>query len=484
MKRVWTGIILLLIAGVAIWALWWPKATGVNGTEEAGLDSVPAVTEAPLDNSATAQDTAASASDDAGTLPLDAVSADTDAASAEETDQGTGEDVAVLSDSDTDTSATQAPDTDTNTEAETPDAVKSEASFDIVRVEPGGSTLIAGTGVPGAAIKLMMNGETAGETVADGSGSFLIFAELGSSDDPRVLTLEETWADGTTMEAPASVILAPVPAVEVATAEADVNETTQDAGALETATATAEVAADEIGSGGETTQTNAQPDTSDTVDPDENSDAPPETAANGDGTDVELADAAPSASAEDPAQPTAPTVLLADENGVQVLQSSNAQPEALANVSIDAISYDEEGEVSLSGRATGASAVRVYLNNKPLIETEIGASGQWRTELPDVDTGTYTLRVDEVNADGDVISRAETPFKREAVEAIRALDATPKADIAPVSLITVQPGNTLWGIAREKYGEGPLYVRVFDANTDRIRNPDLIYPGQIFTVPD
>ena len=338
--------------------------------------------------------------------------------------------------------------------------------------------------MPGAAIKLMMNGETAGETVADGSGSFLIFAELGSSDDPRVLTLEETWADGTTMEAPASVILAPVPAVEVATAEADLNETTQDAGALETATATAEVAADEIGSGGETTQTNAQPDTSDTVDPDENSDAPSKTADNGNGTDVELADAAPSASAEDPAQPTAPTVLLADENGVQVLQSSNAQPEALANVSIDAISYDEEGEVSLSGRATGASAVRVYLNNKPLIETEIGASGQWRTELPDVDTGTYTLRVDEVNADGDVISRAETPFKREAVEAIRALDATPKADIAPVSLITVQPGNTLWGIAREKYGEGPLYVRVFDANTDRIRNPDLIYPGQIFTVPD
>ena len=47
-----------------------------------------------------------------------------------------------------------------------------------------------------------------------------------------------------------------------------------------------------------------------------------------------------------------------------------------------------------------------------------------------------------------------------------------------MSLITVQPGNTLWGIAREKYGEGILYVRVFEANTDRIRDPDLIYPGQ------
>jgi nucleoid-associated protein YgaU len=128
--------------------------------------------------------------------------------------------------------------------------------------------------------------------------------------------------------------------------------------------------------------------------------------------------------------------------------------------------------------------VRVYLDNQPLIDVEIGADGQWRTELPEVDTGTYTLRVDELNEEGRVVSRAETPFRRESVEAIQALENAPATSIAPVSLITVQPGNTLWGIAREKYGEGILYVRVFEANTDRIRDPDLIYPGQIFSVPD
>ncbi|AZQ69665.1 LysM peptidoglycan-binding domain-containing protein [Silicimonas algicola] len=154
------------------------------------------------------------------------------------------------------------------------------------------------------------------------------------------------------------------------------------------------------------------------------------------------------------------------------------------NVSIDSISYDAEGEVSLAGRGTGTTSVRVYLDNKPVIETAIGEGGQWQTELPEVDTGTYTLRVDEIDAEGRVVSRAETPFRRESVEAIRALDQRPVTALAPVSLITVQPGNTLWGIAREKYGDGPLYVRVFEANTDRIRNPDLIYPGQIFTVPD
>jgi nucleoid-associated protein YgaU len=48
----------------------------------------------------------------------------------------------------------------------------------------------------------------------------------------------------------------------------------------------------------------------------------------------------------------------------------------------------------------------------------------------------------------------------------------------------VQPGNTLWGISRERYGQGILYVQVFEANRDKIRDPDLIYPGQIFNLPD
>jgi nucleoid-associated protein YgaU len=101
-----------------------------------------------------------------------------------------------------------------------------------------------------------------------------------------------------------------------------------------------------------------------------------------------------------------------------------------------------------------------------------------------VDTGVYTLRVDEIAADGSVVSRVETPFQREPVQTILALAEEEAADTAPVRLVTVQPGNTLWGISRRSYGEGTLYVRVFDANKERIKDPDLIYPGQVFTVPD
>jgi nucleoid-associated protein YgaU len=60
--------------------------------------------------------------------------------------------------------------------------------------------------------------------------------------------------------------------------------------------------------------------------------------------------------------------------------------------------------------------------------------------------------------------------------------ADPPVEKAPVT-VTVQPGFTLWGIATDRFGEGTMYVQVFEANRDRIKDPDLIYPGQVFTLP-
>lgn len=48
---------------------------------------------------------------------------------------------------------------------------------------------------------------------------------------------------------------------------------------------------------------------------------------------------------------------------------------------------------------------------------------------------------------------------------------------------TVQKGDTLWGIARKYYGNGSQYTRIYQANSGMIRNPGLIYPGQVLTIP-
>jgi len=202
-----------------------------------------------------------------------------------------------------------------------------------------------------------------------------------------------------------------------------------------------------------------------------------------------------------------PRVLMADNQGIRVIQSPGDAPDVLHSVAIDSISYDALGGVVLAGRGSSdrrggddpasADHIRIYLDNAPVQTVAVGPDGQWRADLPEIDARVYTLRVDEIGGDGKVVSRAETPFKPEPAETVAALAAAGVGEavdqrsgnrqIAPggasLALVTVQPGFTLWRIARENYGEGLLYVRVFEANADKIRDPDLIYPGQIFTVP-
>ncbi len=176
-----------------------------------------------------------------------------------------------------------------------------------------------------------------------------------------------------------------------------------------------------------------------------------------------------------------PLVVIAGKDGVKVVQSSKQK--SSQDVSVDAISYDETGEVSLTGRGKPSQIVRIYLNNMPISTAAMDATGQWSTALSEIDAGIYTLRVDELDKTGNVVSRLETPFKRERREDLAAY-MTSVDEPARINVVTVQPGNTLWAIARKRYGRGILYVRVFEENKDKIRNPDLIYPGQVFSLPD
>ena len=56
-------------------------------------------------------------------------------------------------------------------------------------------------------------------------------------------------------------------------------------------------------------------------------------------------------------------------------------------------------------------------------------------------------------------------------------------DPAPGQNYVVQRGNSLWRIAQRAYGAGTRYVVIYSANPNRIRNPNKIYPGQVFKIP-
>ena len=175
-----------------------------------------------------------------------------------------------------------------------------------------------------------------------------------------------------------------------------------------------------------------------------------------------------------------PKVVIANSDGVKVIQDEKRSDDELA---LDSIAYDPLGNVTVGGRSNPSGLVRFYINNEAVSATKTNEAGYWEADLSDIIPGTYTLRIDELSLKGDVISRLESPFKREDRERLANLIA-PSTSPVRINIVTVQPGNTLWAIARKRYGDGLLYVQVFEANRDKIKNPDLIYPGQLFDLPD
>ncbi len=63
--------------------------------------------------------------------------------------------------------------------------------------------------------------------------------------------------------------------------------------------------------------------------------------------------------------------------------------------------------------------------------------------------------------------------------------AIPLPEPAPeLKTYTVEPGDSLWKIAQGAYGHGNQWQKIYEANKDRIKNPDKIDPGQTLVIPD
>lgn len=172
-----------------------------------------------------------------------------------------------------------------------------------------------------------------------------------------------------------------------------------------------------------------------------------------------------------------------DSGGAVVLQNPTQKPAETAAAEsdgiasgalvLDAVDYDDKGAVTIGGRGTVGAAVRIYLDNQLIGSSTVDASGRWQvTPTSPVEPRLHTLRVDQIAPDGKVAERVESPF-------LRAERIEFPADQAFI----VQPGNSLWRIARRTYGEGVRYTTIYQANSEQIRDPDLIYPGQVFSIP-
>lgn len=325
--------------------------------------------------------------------------------------------------------------------------------FDLVRVTDLGDVLIAGKAPATSAVAALIDEEQVAQTVSSGAGEFVLMFEVTPAPMPRVLELEVRLPSGDRVRSEDTLMLAPSSAA-LAAAPLD--------GPLQPPRATMrEVAVAPLFPA------------PDAPTPPRVGDLPAEPA---------LTEAAQEALPEDvaPVQGQAPLALLVRPDGsVQMLGEPGRLPErgAVGAVRIDSVTYDADGEVSVSGRtASGGADLQIYIDNQPILRARASADGNWQAQLAGIDRGVYRLRVDELDAAAQVTSRAEIPFERVTPEIAREA-AGPQA-------LIVQPGNTLWGMSQDQFGDGRRYMRIFDANRDQIRNPDLIYPGQVFILPD
>ncbi len=177
----------------------------------------------------------------------------------------------------------------------------------------------------------------------------------------------------------------------------------------------------------------------------------------------------PTASSQQPL-----AVLVPKEGSSRLLQAPESGPGVgTAALRLQVIDYDEEGRLSLRGKGKPGASIRIYVDNGRIGDARVPPNGEWqlRPDQP-VAPGTYKLRIDQIAA-GKVSERVELPFTR----------AAPLKTRPGENYFIVQPGNSLWRIARRSYGDGVLYTVIYQANLDQIRDPDLIYPGQVFAVP-
>ena len=373
-------------------------------------------------------------------------------------------------------SEASAPERSGESESDTRGAEVAEPpEFDIVRVGEDGITVIAGRAQPGATVTVFDGDKMLGSAVADARGEWVVVPTDTMKPGDHRINATATLGDGAAVPSRDEVVLVvPEPSKDIAGAA---TEQTGESLALlvpregEGATTVLQAPAAPDAEAGEASDEAAEP-TAAAETPTSGS-APAETEETAGRTDSGGDETAAAESEEAAAEPTtapeAASVDVADE--ASDADKAGKEP---APLSLDVVDYDEQGRVVLSGRAETGSTVKGVLSGETIGVAEEADSGEW-TLSPDspVAPGRYTLVLQQLDPGGNIVDQISVPFERAAVPEL-PLDTN----------VVVQPGNSLWRIARRTYGDGVRYTVIYNANRGQIRDPDLIYPGQILELPE
>ncbi|SDO98150.1 LysM peptidoglycan-binding domain-containing protein [Phyllobacterium sp. OV277] len=322
-------------------------------------------------------------------------------------------------------------------------------AFDVLRVDPKGTIVIAGKAANDGKVDLLARGQVIGSTKASPSGEFVIVLDDPLKPGDYQLVLRSTAPDGSAMTSLETAIVS-IPETKSGQVLALVEQS------------------------GQPSRMITKPE------------VPAQAALNA------------------PATTAAPT-------GDKPVK----QPTAKARIVVEAVEI-EGSKLFIAGIADAGSTVKVYANDDLIGSTKTGADGHFLVQTTrDLPVGDYIIRADMVEKDGvTVIARAAVPFKREAGERVSAIAPAPateapapapqaSTETAPAAgaeqaqsnntgaalknvdgSVIIRRGDNLWTISRRTYGEGTRYTTIYLANKEQIQNPDVIFPGQVFALPE
>jgi nucleoid-associated protein YgaU len=335
------------------------------------------------------------------------------------------------------------------TDGKTPAVVP---SFDVVRVTPAGEAVIAGRAAPGSKVKIYDRKKLVGETTANGKGEWVLVPKGRLNPGDANLSISAERPDGTSTASEKVVVLM-VPKEIVPSKPAPQGQAARKS--------TQPQSTQPQSTQPQSTQPQSTQPQSTQPQSTQPKSAPPESAA------VQK-------SAPQSRQPIAVLVPRDGAGPATILQEPQPGPGVgTDSLRLQVIDYDEKGNLTLGGKGQPHAFLRAYLDNKVLGEADVPEDGKWQLR-PDgpVAPGTYRLRIDQL-VSGKVAQRIELPFTR----------SRPISELPGDTFVVVQPGNSLWRLARRSYGDGVLFSVIYQANLDQIRDPDLIYPGQVFALP-
>jgi hypothetical protein len=347
-------------------------------------------------------------------------------------------------------------------------------SFDVVRVEPDGESVIAGRAAPGATIELLRGDQVHARAAADASGLFAIVPPPLPPGSHQVV-LQSIAPDGTRQRSAQAVTVV----ITDGKTRPLVTLTSPDAPTV--------------------VLSNPEPPTAKVAEAANPETKPTEPAAPP--APQQQAGVAPTVS---PPAPTAPAPAA----------PPSARPE-IKIVTVEA----EEGKLFVSGQSSPGATVRLYLNESFIAPGGAGGDGKVSFSIGSgVKPGDYRIRLDDVDpVSGQVRSRAEvgfnvpvqvasaqpqapapaqprtsaSPASSQPQTSLEVASALPQGQVADAGTVVipnintaiVSRGDNLWRISQRIYGKGLRYTVIYGANQEQIRNPNLIYPGQVFVLP-